>query len=100
MEEVVFVVGAELSGKSKSLKGQGYAGGFVNCFTTALDIPKAIEKCTKALNEDGYVVVIFDYASVYDELEFEDSIETLEAVGRLKAENHEVQYSSFEVYGH
>ena len=100
MDEVIFIVGAELSGQSRTLKEQGYAGGFVNCFTTALDIPRAIDKCTKALNEDGYVVVIFDYASVYDELEFQDSVETLEAVSRLKAESHEVQYSSFEVHGH
>ena len=100
MGEVVFIVGAELSGESKTLKKQGYVGGFVNCFTHALDIPKAIEKCTEALNADGYIVVIFDHASIYDESDFEDSVDTNEAVSRLKTESHEVQYSNFNVYGH
>jgi len=98
--EIVFIIGAELSGKSKAWENEGYAGGFVNCATSAEDIPKALKKCSKALNQDGYSVVIFDSAFIFKEQEFEGSDETLDAVHRLKSENDEVQYGNFHVYGH
>ena len=100
MVEVVFIVGAELSGNSKAWEGEGYAGGFVNCVTIAQDIPKALDKCTKALAEDGYEVVIFESAHIFDEAAFEGSDVTLEAVSRLKSESHNVQYGNFHVYGY
>ena len=100
MGEIVFIVGAELSGKSKAWVNEGYAGGFVNCVTFAADIPKALEKCGKALKEDGYGIVIFDSAYIYKEEEFEGSVETIDAVQRLKSESHDVQYGNFHVYGH
>ena len=97
---VVFIVGAELSGNSKAWESEGYAGGFVNCVTNARDIPNALDKCKKALNEDGYEIVIFDSAYVFDEAAFEGGDVTLEVVTRLKSESHEVQYGHFHVYGH
>jgi len=100
VSEVVFIIGAELSGESKVWKNEGFAGGFVNCVTFAQNIPDALDKCDKALKEDGYSIVIFDSAYIYKPSEFEGSDETLEAVNRLKSESHEVQYGNFHVYGH
>jgi hypothetical protein len=100
VDKVVFIIGAELSGKSKAWENEGYAGGFVNCVTFAEDIPKALDNCRKALSEDNYEVVIFDSAFIFNESEFDGSEVTLEAVSRLKLESHEVQYGNFHVYGH
>ncbi len=95
----VFLVFAELAGTSEPFRKDGYAGGFVAAVVPADDIRAAIDAGERALEEDGYEVVDIDKALEFEPDEWGHDEEVM-AAAKQTAEDNEIRYTSFDVWGH
>ena len=98
-KDSAYLVECELSGESKSLRKEGYAGAFVVCVVAAINIRTALDQAEAMLTEDGYQVVDVSKAMRFDHGDWADAPDIGALAAKVEATG-ESAYSDFDVWGH